>query len=1113
MKRFQHPIKWLAYTALVCAAGITAYGGSVNYKFDGDPNEILALYGGAYVNGFGGNPEAGGYLSVTDAGNSQRSAIIFDDFDNGLVVKAFTFSMDVRIGGGTATPADGFSVNYVRANDPVLNDPINGWASGWNGEANLPEEGSTTGLAIGFDAYDSGGDGSGVWPQDDIIGISVRLDNVVLAQYRFPVINGECTATNSLQTGPLDPNSPGQPTLLCWQPFSVSLSENGKLVIRYKNVDVTPAGGLTVNFVPSPGRLVFVARTGSLNQNHHVDNISITTVPSAQPTVGTVTGGPSSFTFDILDAGTTALVNAATVGVSVNGSPAVATAVKNGATTVVRHDRFPALFPAGSTNAIGVSFFDSNGNSNYVARTYVVGGYQVVPPAFATAAGAVNTSIRGFKLRTHQSSTPHNNNLALVELQLAGLRGANQIDSLSYPSGADGYFTQDFPVINFGRDLASQGSFPLDQPIPGFPGNYVTTAGDAYENATMEILTYLEFPAAGIYRMGVDSDDGFRLSTSKSAADKLGLVLGLFDGGRGANGTGTQFTFVIQQAGIYPVRLIWMNGGGGSDIEWFSILPDGTKVLVNDSAEASAIKAYRNTSVPAPAPYVSLVSPSAGQTGLPANTPIRADIADGTTLAVNQGSIVMRVNGTVVTPTISKSGSITTVSAVPSPFLGSNANNVVTLVFSDNAAPATSYTNTWNFNTAPYTTLSPGIATAVGTGDTAKPGFRIKTHQIDNTGTTGWINRNVFAEQVLLGLFFPNVADMSLFTGGYFPETGTVNYTIDTQQGNFGGETPVPGIPGATTVSVGTENYAIEIQTYVEFPAAGFYSLGFNSDDGFRTTAAESTGPIHALNINSPAVIAGPMGAVPGGSDLGGIADPLTRTPITAKVVYANPPIADTALINAAEIAGNIALIDRGVVGFSLKLQNALAAGAVGVIIANSDVNAGNLPIVLGGDRVAIPAVMISYTNGLTLKTNIAAAGGVNASLGYDPTPILGQFDDGRGATDTIYNLVVTTPGVYPLRTVCFQGGGGGNAEWFSVTASGEKILLNDTATAGHLKTFQARTVGPNPTIGISGTIITYTGTLLSSDTVDGTYSPVAGATSPYTVPLTGNGKFYRTRN
>jgi hypothetical protein len=50
------------------------------------------------------------------------------------------------------------------------------------------------------------------------------------------------------------------------------------------------------------------------------------------------------------------------------------------------------------------------------------------------------------------------------------------------------------------------------------------------------------------------------------------------------------------------------------------------------------------------------------------------------------------------------------------------------------------------------------------------------------------------------------------------------------------------------------------------------------------------------------------------------------------------------------------------------------------------------------------------------------------------------------------------------------------------------------------------------PTIGMSPEgVITYTGVLQSSPTVDGQYAPVAAATSPYTVPKTGSAMFYRT--
>jgi hypothetical protein len=498
-------------------------------------------------------------------------------------------------------------------------------------------------------------------------------------------------------------------------------------------------------------------------------------------------------------------------------------------------------------------------------------------------------------------------------------------------------------------------------------------------------------------------------------------------------------------------------------------------------------------------------------------------IADGTTLTVNQGSIQMTVNGAPVTPTVSKTGSKTTLTVQPAAILPSGGTNTMTLVYSDSASPAASYTNTWSFINSTYVTLSTALQSPVGSGDATKPGFKVKTWQIDPAGSSGTVaanNRNqnlfAFAEQELQGLFGANVANLGNFTGGVYNESYTINYDIaGAMQGNFGGEVLVPGIPGAVVLANPTENYSLEIQTYLEFPTAGLYTFSFNSDDGFNVTATEGASPLYALKVNGPAAIAGAIGAVSAGTDEGGIADPLPTTPITAQVVRAVPPDATTALSNAAEVAGKIVLIDRGVNSFTEKVNFAKAAGAIGVIVANNrDASHadGILPIVMGGDRAqtGIVAVMISIVDGQKIKDHLADAGGVTASLGADTAVSLGRANYGKGASDVIYNIIVPTPGVYPMRAVTFQGGGGGNCEWVSIKPDGTKILVNDNFTTGYIKAFQARTAVNRPTVSIAGSVITYTGTLQSSATVNGTFTDVAGASSPYTVTATG---FYRTRN
>lgn len=93
-----------------------------------------------------------------------------------------------------------------------------------------------------------------------------------------------------------------------------------------------------------------------------------------------------------------------------------------------------------------------------------------------------------------------------------------------------------------------------------------------------------------------------------------------------------------------------------------------------------------------------------------------------------------------------------------------------------------------------------------------------------------------------------------------------------------------------------------------------------------------------------------------------------------------------SALTNAAAVAGNIALIDRGTCGFTVKVKNAQDAGAIGVIIANTAAGAfGNLG---GADpTITIPSVMTTFADGNTLKANIA---GLSVTL--------------FSAGDTVYN-------------------------------------------------------------------------------------------------------------
>lgn len=94
---------------------------------------------------------------------------------------------------------------------------------------------------------------------------------------------------------------------------------------------------------------------------------------------------------------------------------------------------------------------------------------------------------------------------------------------------------------------------------------------------------------------------------------------------------------------------------------------------------------------------------------------------------------------------------------------------------------------------------------------------------------------------------------------------------------------------------------------------------------------------------------------------------------------------------NAAAVAGNIAVVDRGTCGFTVKVLNAQAAGAKGVIVANNA--AGPAPGLGGNDpAITIPTISVSQADGVLIKGATGVVGGIEAT----GTGLQGADDAGR---------------------------------------------------------------------------------------------------------------------
>jgi hypothetical protein len=113
-----------------------------------------------------------------------------------------------------------------------------------------------------------------------------------------------------------------------------------------------------------------------------------------------------------------------------------------------------------------------------------------------------------------------------------------------------------------------------------------------------------------------------------------------------------------------------------------------------------------------------------------------------------------------------------------------------------------------------------------------------------------------------------------------------------------------------------------------------------------------------------------------------------TSANFAGSVVRAVPNDGCAAITNPSEIAGKVALIDRGTCDFTVKSLNAQAAGATAVLLANNQpaaVTPGGTP----ASPVNIPVILVSQVDGDKLKANLAGLTGAVAKgtglAGTDP--------------------------------------------------------------------------------------------------------------------------------
>ncbi|MBU6402212.1 MAG: hypothetical protein KGS61_17985, partial [Verrucomicrobia bacterium] len=498
----------------------------------------------------------------------------------------------------------------------------------------------------------------------------------------------------------------------------------------------------------------------------------------------------------------------------------------------------------------------------------------VVPPWMMAPAGAVNTNLVGFNVKTVQTDSvlPGDGNADyLTEEMLApsapnvagtaidptlGTSADNVVDYTgalnSIPPAVDQYWAVT-NVICFERSATAFGAYD-GAAIDGFsttlwPG--IPGSNSSYERFACEAITYLYLPA-GTNTFIVNTDDDFKLTIGVRANpdDAFRVEAGRFEGGRGTSDS--VMSVIVQQAGYYPVRCTYAQGTGGACWVWMSETGT-TKILVNDRTNPNAILAYQlpplSTATVLP-PYAVSVTPVPGTQTADPNL-VQVVMTNGT-IALDTNSLSLSVDGATVAATVSQNtNNQTVISYTPPTLFSPGSTHTAALFFKDQASPANSYTNDWIFTISAYATLTANDAVPTGSVDTTKTGFKVRTSVVDlpyNLMNGVWRAQQQMDGLLGTALFtnaFPNVAlTNSASPDGSYTETNLINYNItagtgadigDFQSPNFP-DAQFPGMPGNAVIHAnGTDNAAAEVTAFLDLKP-GLYKMIVNSDDGFQVT-------------------------------------------------------------------------------------------------------------------------------------------------------------------------------------------------------------------------------------------------------------------------------------
>jgi minor extracellular serine protease Vpr len=226
--------------------------------------------------------------------------------------------------------------------------------------------------------------------------------------------------------------------------------------------------------------------------------------------------------------------------------------------------------------------------------------------------------------------------------------------------------------------------------------------------------------------------------------------------------------------------------------------------------------------------------------------------------------------------------------------------------------------------------------------------------------------------------------------------------------GNSGDNPYITGAPATSDEAISVAASIDDMAQNIEFPAI---ALTINGEEKLlQAYPGSTTAPIEASNISGSLVYLG------NGADA--ISDEVK-----------------------AQAKGQIALMDRGVVNFDVKLKLAQELGATGVVMVN---NADGNPISMGGEgKFPFPGVMITKADGAATKA--ALASGVAVSFNFSTGKVILRPD----LIDTITDFSSRGPRTIDSLIKPEISGPGSNVISAEMGGGNQPVQMSGTSMSG----------------------------------------------------------------